>query len=348
MTTTTTTTTQPETTPRVLALLVAGHTMHAVAQRAGWPLGAVRKLVDKHGWFVDKNGRIYDPGKRNYRAQLPDEVSVDDLAWARQLLDDAPRTIQFQEPTIATPLQPATDRPAEPAGDGPPPPTSRAADLPLDHIHDHPGNIRDDIGDVTELADSIRAQGLLQPLTVRLDPHMPGHYQLLAGHRRRAAALLAGLTTVPAVIRPDTRDVDTDAAAVEVMLVENVHRTNLSPMEKAEALGRLRDMGYNQERISARTGISSSTVSYLLALTELDDASKERVRSGEPWSWEPDYLAKTHPLARKAARYCEAREHTSRRRIGQIACGQCWESAIREDERVLAAAAAAALAEEAS
>ncbi|WP_101784253.1 ParB/RepB/Spo0J family partition protein [Nonomuraea indica] len=349
---------------RVLALLVAGHTMQAVAQHSGWPIGTVRKVISQQpGWLVDKNGRVYNPGRPGYKVQLPDTVDVELLNWAKQLLDDdTPRTVQFREPVEPRqPPAPAPDAPPAPppveggaAVDGP-----LATELPLDRIHDHPGNIRDDIGDITELAASIRAQGLLQPITVRPHPNMPGQYELLAGHRRRAAALQAGLKIVPAVVRFDVRD----AAAIEVMLVENVQRRDLNPLEKAEAIGKLREQGYSGALISTRTGIAEGTVSYLLALLELDDASKERVRSGElsvtdavaavrrlrkkarkakasgsavqPWSWEPDYLAKTHPLARKAARLCEAREHTTRRRIGQTACGQCWESVIRADERVV-------------
>ncbi|MEV4287400.1 ParB/RepB/Spo0J family partition protein [Nonomuraea bangladeshensis] len=371
--TTTTTAAIPEQTARVLALLVAGHTIQAVATRSGWPIGAVRKTINQQpGWMIDKNGRVYNPGRPKYKAQLPDGVAIEHLEWARSLLTetDTPRTIQFQEPATPPATKPRPAPPAEPA------PTTkvtgRAAidgplitDISLDHIHAHPDNIRDDLGDLTELAASITAQGLLQPVTVRPLPGGHGDYELLAGHRRRAAALQAGLTTVPAVIRHDVND----AAAIEVMLVENIQRRDLNPMEKAEALGRLRDQGYSGALISARTGIPQGTVSASLALLELDSESRERVRTGEltvtealnairrlrkkarearasgsetlaSWSWEPDYLTKTHPLARKAARLCEAREHTTRRRIGQTACGQCWESVIRTDERVVIAAGA--------
>ncbi|MET8334408.1 ParB/RepB/Spo0J family partition protein [Streptosporangium canum] len=357
---------------KALALLAAGHPTHKAAEITGWPIAHINAIINgQKGWLIDKNGRVYDPSKSQYKVQLPDDVAVEDLAWARGLLDGAPRSIQFQEatpaarPTVVKPKAPPTVRqpvpPAKPvkgaaAIDGP-----LTADLPLTCLHDHPGNVRADIGDVTELAASIRAHGLLQPLTVRPHPALSDHYQLLAGHRRAAAARAAGLERVPAVIRYDV----TDAIAVEVMLVENVQRKNLNPMEKAEAVGKLRTQGYSNVRISTRTGIPEGTISGLLALLELDDASKDRVRSGElgvtdavaavrrlrrkarearaagsavqPWAWEPDHFAKTHQLAKKAARLCEAREHTARRRIGQIACGQCWETVIRADERVVIA-----------
>ena len=357
-------------TSRALALLVAGHPTHKAAAHLGWPINRITALVNgQKGWLVDKNGRVYDPSKPDYRPQLPDSVTVEDLAWAKTTLDGAPRTIQFQEPAAQPPAKtPPKPKPA-PTAPAPAKVTGAAAidgplttDLPLNRIHDHPDNIRANVDDLDELAASITAQGLLQPLTVRPHPSKPGHYQLLAGHRRRAAALQAGLASVPAVIR---HDVD-DQVAIEVMLVENVQRRDLNPMEKAEAVGKLRAKGYSGALISARTGMPSGTVSYLLALLELDDASKARVRSGEltatdavaavrrlrkkartataagsavrPWSWEPDYLTGTHPLAKKAAHLCAAREHTARRHVGSTACGQCWETVIRKDERVVIAA----------
>lgn len=365
----TTTTMRPDMS-KALALLAAGHAIQDVAEHVSWPISSVRAVVNgQRGWMIDKNGRVYDPSKPKYKVQLPDDVPIDDLVWARSLLDGAPRTIQFQDPTpaparaVAKPKAPPAPRKAP----APPNAVKGAAaitgplttELPLTAIHDHPANIRDTITDLDELAASIAAQGLLQPLTVRPHPNMPGHFELLAGHRRRAAALQAGLATAPAVIRYDV----TDAAAIEVMLVENVQRRDLNPIEKAEAVGRLRDQGYSGALISSRTGMTSGTVSYLLALLELDNASKDKVRNGEltatdavaavrrlrkkarearaagsavqPWSWEPDHLSKNHQLAKKAARLCQAREHTARRRIGQIACGQCWETVIRADERVV-------------
>jgi len=366
--TTTTTPMRPETS-KALALLAAGHTIQAVAEHLTWPISAIRVLANgQKGWMIDKNGRVYDPSKPRYKAQLPDGVPTEDLVWARGLLAGTPRTVQFQEPVAPTTRPTARPKPSpapeSPTADSSTPDVRGAAaidgpltaDLPLDHIHDHPGNIRNDVGDVTELADSMRAHGLLQPITVQPHPTLEGHYQLLAGHRRRAAALQAGLATVPAVIRPR---VDR-ATAIELMLVENVQRADLGPIEKAEAYGQLRDNhGYSASKIARQTGLSQSTVSYFLTLLELNDSDKERVRSGDlavgdaikgvrrargkarasagedrSWSWEPDYLTGTHQLAKKATRLCEAREHTARRRIGNTACGQCWEWVIREDERV--------------
>lgn len=236
--------------------------------------------------------------------------------------------------------------------------------LDVDLIHPHPANVREDLGDLTELAASIDVHGVLQPLTVRPHPTRSGHYELLAGHRRYAAARQSGRDRVPVTVRHGVGD---DGQALELMLVENCQRAELNPMEKAEAMGALVNRGYTAADVARRTGLSASTVSYYLTLLELDDGSRAKVRTGqvavtdavaavrrtrrkrrakaradagqpatEDYAWEPDYLTGNHPLARKAARLCDAREHTMRRRIGKIACGQCWESAIRDDERIVA------------
>ena len=151
------------------------------------------------------------------------------------------------------------------------------------------------------------------------------------------------------------------------MLVENLQRADLNPMDKAEAMGALRKKGYTATRIAERVGLSMSTVSYYLSLLELDLKSQEAIRSGalsaadgvgavrrvrkrdrakagQPARgavWEPDHFTSQHPLARKARAMCDAREHSMRRRVGKLACGECWETVIRADERKVAEALAA-------
>jgi ParB family transcriptional regulator, chromosome partitioning protein len=223
-------------------------------------------------------------------------------------------------------------------------------------IDPHPSNVRDDLGDLADLAESIRSQGILQPIIVQPNPRKHGCYVVLGGHRRLAAAKLAGLDEVPIVVR----EAAGAAKAIEVMLVENCQRADLNPMDKAEAIGQLRKHGYSQTAIGRAIGLSGATVSYYLSLLELDGPSRERVRASEVSAamaiaavrgtrkrrrkksgaapmgarWEPDYLNATHPLARKADAMCRAREHTMRRRIGKVACGQCWETVIRQDEQL--------------
>jgi len=234
--------------------------------------------------------------------------------------------------------------------------------LPLGKLHHHPDNIREDLGDLTDMAASMRAHGVLQPLVVVPHPVKAGHYQVLAGHRRLEAARIAGLATVPVMIRQ--ADIGS-SKAIQMMLVENCQRADLGPMEKAVAMGQLRDLGLTGSRIAKAIGMTDATVSAYLTLLELDKSTQARVRDGRlpmmdavravrktraldrarsgkadrgettAASWEPDHFTAGHPLARNAAALCDAREHNLRRRIGKLACGQCWETVIRQDERVV-------------
>jgi len=124
------------------------------------------------------------------------------------------------------------------------------------------------------LADSLRRHGLLQPLVVR---RVAGHYELLAGERRLRAAERAGLTTVPVLVRqasPDER--------LELALIENLQRENLTPIEEAEAYRHLMDRhGLSQEEISERIGKSRPAVTNALRLLTLPEAVKAQVESGE-------------------------------------------------------------------
>lgn len=125
-----------------------------------------------------------------------------------------------------------------------------------------------------ELAESIKSQGVLQPLLVR--PRAGGGFELIAGERRFRAARLAGLSTVPALVR----EVD-DRTALEFSLVENIQREDLDPIEQAEAYQRLlTDFDYTQEELSARVGKDRATVANQLRLLKLPDEVKDDLRAG--------------------------------------------------------------------
>ena len=242
--------------------------------------------------------------------------------------------------------------------------TQRQPYLHIDRIHPHPDNIRTDLGDLAETAETIRVHGVLQPLVVEPHPVISGAYQVVAGHRRLAAARLAGRDQVPVVIRRPPPGV----AVEELMLVENCHRRDLNPMDKAQAMGKLRDRGYTATEIARSIGLTGSTVGYYLTLLELDKPSQDKIRDGHMSAadavdavrrirsrarardgkpaigpvWEPDHFTAQHPLARKARALCDGREHSMRRRVGRLACGECWETVIRADERTVTAALAQA------
>lgn len=128
--------------------------------------------------------------------------------------------------------------------------------MPLARLRAHPDNVRRDLGDLRELVASIRLQGVLQPLRVER-PEGGEFLRIRAGHRRAAAAQLAGLRTVPAVIVPEC---DTDEAITE-MFAENLHRQGLSAAEKRDNARRLvHEFGYTPEGIAAALGAHPSTV----------------------------------------------------------------------------------------
>ena len=124
------------------------------------------------------------------------------------------------------------------------------------------------------LADSIRRHGLLQPLVVR---RIAGRYELIAGERRLRAARRAGLERVPVIVR-EARVED----RLELALIENVQRENLTPLEEAEAYRHLIDAhGLTQEEIAARVGKSRPAITNTLRLLGLPDAVKAQLESGE-------------------------------------------------------------------
>lgn len=124
------------------------------------------------------------------------------------------------------------------------------------------------------LAESIRAQGIVQPIVVRQIEGPQLRYEIVAGERRWRAARLAGLSVVPAVVRAMP-----DRAAMAVALVENIQRADLNPLEEAEALKRLiDDVGLTHEETAAAIGRSRAAVSNLLRLIELDPAVQALVR----------------------------------------------------------------------
>lgn len=125
---------------------------------------------------------------------------------------------------------------------------------------------------INDLADSIREQGVIQPLLVRSAEG--GNFELIAGERRLRASKLAGLTTVPVV----TLDIEKNNNLLELALIENVQRKDLSPIEEAEAYQKLIDeFGYTQEKAAKRVGKSRSTITNLLRLLKLPKSVKEDI-----------------------------------------------------------------------
>ena len=127
---------------------------------------------------------------------------------------------------------------------------------------------------LNELAVSIRAQGLLQPIVIR--PRVQGGYELIAGERRWRAAQIAGLGRIPALIKEVT-----DEQASAIALIENIQREDLNPLEEAHALERLKEeFGLTQQQVADAVGKSRVAVTNLLRLLNLAAAVREMLSSG--------------------------------------------------------------------
>lgn len=187
---------------------------------------------------------------------------------------DTSKKPRSRRATVPAPETPANESPALAAlvGDLP----SGFRDLPLAHLVPHPANPRRDVGDVTELADSIKAQGIRQNLLVVPDPGDPDRYRIVIGHRRHAAALKAGLEVVPCVVDPDL----TETQQLELMLVENLQRTDLTAVEEADGYQGLLDLGQTVTQVAKRVGRSRETVKNRMVLVSAPAEVREIVHAG--------------------------------------------------------------------
>lgn len=150
-------------------------------------------------------------------------------------------------------------------------------DLPVDLVQRGKYQPRRDIDpeSLAELADSIRAQGVMQPIIVR--PISDRKYEIIAGERRWRAAQMAGLDKVPAVIREVS-----DEAAIAMALIENIQREDLNPIEEAIALQRLQqEFELTQQEVAQAVGKSRSTVANLLRLMALQEDVRLLLERGD-------------------------------------------------------------------
>jgi ParB family transcriptional regulator, chromosome partitioning protein len=185
--------------------------------------------------------------------------------------------------------------------------------LPVELISPNPRQPRQsfDEASLLALADSLRERGLLQPVLVR--PRPGGTYELIAGERRWRDAQLAGLDTVPAVVREHA-----DRDSLELALIENMAREDLNPVEAARACALLvEELGLTREEVGRRVGRSRVAVTNLLRLLDLPDEVLELLVEGR--------LSEGHGRA-----LLTAPDHDDRRRLGRAAADEGW--SVRETE----------------
>lgn len=167
-------------------------------------------------------------------------------------------------------------------GDEPPAPSSAARagarEVPIELLHRsrlQPRTFFDDAA-LKDLADSIAEQGMLQPILVRPHPEQEGHHEIIAGERRWRAAQRARLHQVPIIERDFSDD-----QALEVALIENIQRENLSPVEEAKGYARLVDeFGHSHDKIADAVGKSRSHITNLLRLLTLPEVVQALVDEG--------------------------------------------------------------------
>jgi ParB family chromosome partitioning protein len=185
--------------------------------------------------------------------------------------------------------------------------------LPVELVKPNPRQPRRafDEQSLVELADSLRERGLLQPVLVR--PLPGGTYELIAGERRWRAAQLAGLDSVPALVRPHD-----DAESLELALIENMAREDLTPVEEARACALLVDeLGLTREDVGRRVGRSRVAVSNLLRLLDLPEDVLDLLAAG--------HLSEGHGRA-----LLTAADHDTRRRLARLAVQEGW--TVRQTE----------------
>jgi ParB family chromosome partitioning protein len=194
-------------------------------------------------------------------------------------------------PRATTPAAPAA---AEPEG-------GRPREIALDQIDRNPFQTRSHVNEeqLAELASSISANGVVQPVLVR--PLANGRFQLIAGERRWRASQIAGKKTVPAILRQVS-----DEQAMEITIVENLQRADLNPMEQARAFERLsREFHMTQEQMAQRTGKDRASVANFLRLLKLPSTVQARV--------EAEVLSFGHARALLAFEHAEEMEKAAQR-----------------------------------
>jgi ParB family chromosome partitioning protein len=143
--------------------------------------------------------------------------------------------------------------------------------IPIDEIEPNPDQPRQALGDLTELTASIREKGILEPLLVR---RVTGRFEIIAGERRYRAAVEAGLRELPCIVRETS-----DAEMMELALIENLQRKDLTPFEEADGLAVLGEKyGYTHETMAEKLGKSRSSITETLSLGAMPEEVRQRCR----------------------------------------------------------------------
>ncbi len=187
-------------------------------------------------------------------------------------------------------------------------------EVPVESISPNPNQPRRRFDEeaLSGLAESLGERGVLQPVLVR--PKPDGTYELIAGERRWRASRIAGLKTIPALVRPHD-----DAASLELALIENMAREDLNPVEEARACAALvEELGLTREQVGRRVGRGRVAVSNLVRLLDLPDEALELLEGGA--------LSEGHGRA-----LLLSKDHAARRELARSAAAEGWSVRTVED-----------------
>lgn len=341
------------------------HALPAIASRFAVNYAELRAVLDRHGYpdpakmrtaasdleLEDQADSATDgaPSKPAVNPFDPAQTSAEKGA---EKLGGDPGAGTYEGPrTVIEPPTPPTDGPQ----DDPQDETGQLMRVKVNDLQADPENLRVmprlDEPTLIDLADSISELGLLQPITAR---RHQGRLVVVMGHRRLQAVRRLKWTTVPVIVRGPMLAADVIAA----MLVENGQRKDLNPLEEARGLKLLKagdgapDSELSDVEVARRIGRSQPYVSNRLALLSLSAADQAAIvagdmtmvegtakgrlnsgrvnRTGQDKNW---HLGPFHDLALSAKARCARLDHPRGRRVGGMACGECWESVIRADAR---------------
>ena len=214
--------------------------------------------------FCERDCSYYQ-GNARPGAEIPDQAEAMEAEWEARMSDTS---VLAAASTTAAPQEP---EPVVVQGN-----SSSLILLPVDRLHPHPDNPRKELGDLTELADSIKANGIFQNLTVVPDDPTNSctSFTVIIGHRRLAAAKLAGHTEVPCVVTEMTAK-----EQVQTMLLENMQRSDLTVYEQAQGFQMMLDLGATVDEIAEKSGFSTTTVRRRVKMMELDQTKLKAISS---------------------------------------------------------------------
>lgn len=206
--------------------------------------------------------------------------------------------------------------------------------IPIENIHPHPDNPRKDLGDITELTESIRKNGIMQNLSVIPMEDKEDEYMLVIGHRRCAAAKAAGLKEVPCRIINDLEYKE----QLAVMLEENMQRNDLTIIEQADCFQMMLDLGEDIETLERKTGFSKQTIKHRVEIAKLDKKILREKESQEAFQLSITDLYELEKIKDIKSRNKVIKEANSSRDIARLTLSTINEQKRQENYKLFEAA----------